>query len=144
MNEPTEVEATVVATREQTDASLAEERDKTDVLVEAAAPAAGPSASAEAETVVTSERAETDRSLLAERNEVDEVVDEAKALLATEQRVASASKNLNRAPGRVSRHGHPQSSQSARHHRNGHERSSRGAEPARPTRRGSGAGPTES
>jgi signal transduction histidine kinase len=92
MNEPTEVEPTVVATREQTDASLAEERDKADVLLEAAAPAAGPLPSAEAVDVVTSERAETDRSLLAERTEVDEVVDETKALLATEQHVASASK----------------------------------------------------
>ena len=92
MNEPTGVEATVVATREQTDASLAEERDKSDVLFGAEAPAAGPRARAEAVHVVTSERAETDRSLLVERNEVDEVVDETKALLATEQRVASASK----------------------------------------------------
>jgi signal transduction histidine kinase len=86
-----EAETTVEASREETDANLAEERDKTDVLLEEAAPAAESIANAAAGDAVAAERAETDESLLAERNEVDQVVDETKTLLAQEQRAVSAS-----------------------------------------------------
>jgi signal transduction histidine kinase len=89
---PTSVEATVAATREETDANLAEERDKTDVLLEKAAPAAESPANAAAEEAVAAERADTDESLLAERKEVDDVVGETKTALAQEQRAALESK----------------------------------------------------
>ena len=86
------VEATVVATREGTDANLAEERSKTDVLLEEAAPAAESVANAAVGGAVMAERAETDESLLAERVEVDQVVDEAKTRLVQERRAVGASK----------------------------------------------------
>jgi signal transduction histidine kinase len=92
MNEPTLVEQTVVATREATDANLVEERDKTDVLLEKAAPAAENVANAAAGQAVAAERADTDESLLAERKEVDEVVVEAKTALAQEQQAVDTSK----------------------------------------------------
>jgi signal transduction histidine kinase len=92
MTQPTPVDAIVVATREQTDANLAEERDKTDVLLEKAAPAAESTANAAAGEAVAAERADTDESLLAERREVDDVVVEAKTALAQEQRAVDKSK----------------------------------------------------
>ncbi len=92
MTQPTEVDATVVATREETDASLAGERDKTDALLDRAGSVAGRAVEAAASEAVSAERAETDESLLAERNEVDEVVDLTKTLLVQEQREAGASK----------------------------------------------------
>jgi signal transduction histidine kinase len=93
MTLPTPVEATVVATREETDASLAEERGKTDVLLENAAPATESVANASGGDAVAAERAETDESLLAERVEVDQVVHEAKKRLVQEQQAVGASKD---------------------------------------------------
>ncbi len=92
MTQPTEVDATVVATREETDASLAGERDKTDAFLDRAGSAAGGTVDAAAGEAVSAERAETDESLLAERNEVDQVVHLTKTLLVQEQRESGASK----------------------------------------------------
>ena len=70
------IEASVESTRVETDTSLAEERGKTDALLDQA----------------ESERAYTDESLLAERIQVDEVVDQTKTLLVEEQRTVGVSK----------------------------------------------------
>jgi chemotaxis family two-component system sensor kinase Cph1 len=80
------------ATREETDASLAEERVKTDALLERAAPAAESVANAAAGEAVAAERAETDESLLTERHEVDDVVNEATTLLTEEQQALGTSR----------------------------------------------------
>jgi len=92
MTQHADVEATVEATRVETDASLAEERGKTDVLLEQAAPAAESAVNAAAGEAVAAERADTDESLLAERIQVDDVVDQTKTLLVEEQRTLGASK----------------------------------------------------
>jgi signal transduction histidine kinase len=92
VTQPTPVDTTVEASREETDANLAGERDKTDVLLEKAAPVAGSAANAAAGQAVAAERANTDESLLAERKEVDDVVVEAKTALAQEQRAFDKSK----------------------------------------------------
>jgi chemotaxis family two-component system sensor kinase Cph1 len=67
------------ATRWETDANLAGERDRTDELLERSSP-------------VAAERAETDESLAAERQEADHVVDETTALLVEEQQAHGMSR----------------------------------------------------
>jgi signal transduction histidine kinase len=81
-----EAEPTVEASREETDANLAQERGKTDDLLERAGPAAKGVAPSMADNAVAAERAETDESLLVERHEADEVVEQAKTLLVQRQR----------------------------------------------------------
>ena len=76
------------ATREGTDASLAEERGKTD---ERTAAVAGTIVHAGAGEAVAAERAETDQSLHEERQEADGMVDVATTLLVHAQQANSAS-----------------------------------------------------
>jgi signal transduction histidine kinase len=87
-----EAEPTVEASREETDANLAQERGKTDELLEQAGPAAKRVARSMPDNDVAAERAETDESLLVERHEVDEIVEEAKALLVQGHRAVGESK----------------------------------------------------
>jgi chemotaxis family two-component system sensor kinase Cph1 len=82
--------AELEATREGTDASLAEERGKTDQRRAAVAESIVHAGAGQA---VAAERAETDRSLLDERHEADGAVDAATTLLVHEQGALSASRS---------------------------------------------------
>ncbi len=78
------------ATREETDASLADERVKTDALLEEASTASGRGRQEHAGEAVAVERAETDDCLLAERHEVDSTVGEAASVISPTRRSCSA------------------------------------------------------
>ena len=85
-------EPTVEASREETDANLAQERGKTDELLEQGVLAKRGVAPSMPGKAVAAERAETDESLLVERHEVDEVVEQAKALVDQGERAVGESK----------------------------------------------------
>jgi len=87
-----EAEPTVETSREETDANLAQERGKTDELLEQPGLAAKGVVPSMPGNAIAAERAETDESLLVERHETDEVVEQAKALLVHAQRTVGESK----------------------------------------------------
>jgi signal transduction histidine kinase len=80
------------ANRDETDANLADERIKTDALLEGAPTGSGRARQERAGEVVAAERAETDGSLLAERQAVDSTVEEAVTLLANQKVALGASR----------------------------------------------------
>jgi len=90
MTQPSNLETT----REETDASLAGERGKTDVLLERTKTACAAESPAQARVGegVAAERSGTDESLLAERQQVDSAVGEATALVVEGKLAVDASK----------------------------------------------------